>query len=535
MRAARAELAAADAGGRRRALLAWGLALVPFALLAWRFDFVADDAYISFRYARNLARGDGLVYNPGLAPVEGYSNLLWVLVLALGERLGAPSPVLSRVLSLACGAALLLVTARWAAAVCARALPVALGALFLAPLPPLAAWSTGGLATVPLALCLLLALERLLADPARARGVQAGLVAALACLLRADGAVLVAVALVAAGVTGRRTPWMGRALLACAGLAAAAVAAQIAFRLAYYGDWLPNTARAKLHPGQLDLATRLDFWRRGLAYGASFLAVFPSALVALASGLLARGGGARLARGMAMFVAGNLAYAALAGGDFMALFRFLVPSLAPLALVLAAGLDGLASAPRPRPRLAVALACAAIALSLLPAFDLHATPARLRAALDFRWNDPAPSGSEYRMWRDERDRARQWAVLGRALARHTEPGESIFLGAIGAVGYHTELEIVDSYGMVTPEVVARPPAGLALPGHDRQGGEELFRVRPPDYLGARLVPAADPWSVVEPALRPPNPTPGARLELRPLDPAEGFPPGIALLLVRREP
>src|SRR5262245_29201172 len=42
-----------------------------------------DDAYISYRYARNLDLGQGLVFNPG-ERVEGYSNLLYVLIIALG-------------------------------------------------------------------------------------------------------------------------------------------------------------------------------------------------------------------------------------------------------------------------------------------------------------------------------------------------------------------------------------------------------------------------------------------------------------------
>ncbi|MGO8788779.1 MAG: hypothetical protein ACLQVL_15550 [Terriglobia bacterium] len=37
-----------------------------------------DDAFISYRYAENLARGEGLVFNPG-ERVEGYSNLLYLL------------------------------------------------------------------------------------------------------------------------------------------------------------------------------------------------------------------------------------------------------------------------------------------------------------------------------------------------------------------------------------------------------------------------------------------------------------------------
>jgi hypothetical protein len=51
--------------------------LVPHALL---FDFVSDDAYISFRYARNLAEHGQLVFNLG-ERVEGYTNFLWTVLL----------------------------------------------------------------------------------------------------------------------------------------------------------------------------------------------------------------------------------------------------------------------------------------------------------------------------------------------------------------------------------------------------------------------------------------------------------------------
>src|SRR6516225_6490574 len=45
----------------------------------WAERWVQDDAYVSFRYARNLVRGDGLTYNAG-EKVEGYSNFLWTVL-----------------------------------------------------------------------------------------------------------------------------------------------------------------------------------------------------------------------------------------------------------------------------------------------------------------------------------------------------------------------------------------------------------------------------------------------------------------------
>jgi arabinofuranosyltransferase len=54
-------------------------ALLLFHLSA--FEKLNDDSFISFRYARNLAAGRGLVFNPG-ERVEGYTNPLWVLIAA---------------------------------------------------------------------------------------------------------------------------------------------------------------------------------------------------------------------------------------------------------------------------------------------------------------------------------------------------------------------------------------------------------------------------------------------------------------------
>ena len=56
-----------------------------------------DDAYISFRYARNLAQGMGLGFNEG-ERVEGYSNFLWVLILSLFFKMGFNLPLISKIL-----------------------------------------------------------------------------------------------------------------------------------------------------------------------------------------------------------------------------------------------------------------------------------------------------------------------------------------------------------------------------------------------------------------------------------------------------
>ncbi|MFT5585169.1 MAG: hypothetical protein ACI9VR_002757, partial [Cognaticolwellia sp.] len=69
------------------ALLASGYGL----WLVWEKRSLFDDAFISLRYASNFVRGNGLVWNLG-ERVEGYTNFLWTLLMALGLVISPVSP-----------------------------------------------------------------------------------------------------------------------------------------------------------------------------------------------------------------------------------------------------------------------------------------------------------------------------------------------------------------------------------------------------------------------------------------------------------
>jgi hypothetical protein len=73
--------------------------------------WLADDAFILFRYADNLARTGQLTFNPGHTPVEGYTGILYPLLLAGGRLLGISPEVAGPWLTLLAtlGSALLLV------------------------------------------------------------------------------------------------------------------------------------------------------------------------------------------------------------------------------------------------------------------------------------------------------------------------------------------------------------------------------------------------------------------------------------------
>ncbi|MBJ01240.1 MAG: hypothetical protein CMK00_00055 [Planctomycetes bacterium] len=469
------------------------LPLGVFTLLAWRFWFVCDDAFIAFRYARNLTEHAGLRFNPGEhTPVEGYTELPWVLLCALFETLGAELALWAPLVSCLCGAVLLWrvmarVSGYGAGVTCATG-------LLLATLPPLFVWSSGGLATVPFALTLFIAWERLLADgtPRTGRAAAvAGLWLVAVILMRADGVgwalTLLGLAALQRGGAGESQAARLRALLPTGSLVLCGLAAVTLWRLSYYGDWLPNTARAKLGLGA-------PAFERGARYLASMALAMPA--IPLALGLSVGRGVLREPRPRAALaiVAATSAHVVLTGGDFMCYGRFLVPALPFLALLwarrLAAGHHALAKGLARG--LTWGLTAGLLLLSLATAFDVLRAPRSWAEAVHFRWNYPQPR-TELEQWRRMDAQAREWRDLGLSLARHTEPGDSLTYGAMGAVGYYSRLFLFDHNGLVTREVARRAPlGGRRSPGHDKTVPKEFFLKDAPTFMEAFLWPRGVP-------------------------------------------
>jgi arabinofuranosyltransferase len=80
-----------------------------FWLSAQIFSFTIDDAYITFRYSKNLAAGFGPTYNPGMPSVEGYTTFLWMLLMTLPHFIGVNVATFSKIVGilLTCGTFLL--------------------------------------------------------------------------------------------------------------------------------------------------------------------------------------------------------------------------------------------------------------------------------------------------------------------------------------------------------------------------------------------------------------------------------------------
>ena len=248
----------------RRTTVVAALALVS-ALNAWFVGYIADDAFIVFRYVTHFESGHGLVFNVG-ERVEGYSTFLWLALLAAAHQLlpFVSLPTLARVGGVIAAAGAVVVTARRAPDAVGRVVPL-LAATLLAFDASFAAWAAAGLET-PLFTLLVAAgsLEMARVLDGRPLTWRPGLWFALAALTRPDGPLFLAVA--AAFVMAAEW-WHGRLSLRTGVLLFAPtlplLGPHLVWRHWYYGAWVPNTALAKVPDG-------LDHLRDGFTYVRNF-------------------------------------------------------------------------------------------------------------------------------------------------------------------------------------------------------------------------------------------------------------------------
>lgn len=429
---------------------------VPVALLlahaAHYMPFVADDALISLRYADRLLAGDGLSWTGG-PPVEGYSNLLWILLDAALGLVGVD--LIDGVRILGVGST---IGALWAIYRLSSAGPggspltswVAGGAFVLCG--PVAIWAIGGLEQ-PLVACLIA-----LAGVGWARidgprsALWAGLPLGLLCLTRPDGALIAGLFGLVHLLAGRlrRRAWIEAVALGA--WAVGLTLAQLALRLAYYGDWVPNTAHLKASWSSVRFAEGVEYVVAGLESNA------PLALLALL-GLYAALLGHRR-REAALWITIPvvwLGYVASVGGDIFPGYRHLLPALICFALLGAQGvawaLEGLS-----RPRQG-AWALMAVAL--------------LYGHYSLQGHDFANQRAEIERW--------EWdgLTMGPVLARALEGEEALLaVTAAGSLPYFSKLPSLDMQGLNDRHIALQPPQPGAWLAHDHGDGPYVLDQRP---------------------------------------------------------
>jgi arabinofuranosyltransferase len=459
----------------RASIVAIVVVCLPIAIFLLRVGWmdhgryaVYDDAFISFRYARNLAGGNGLVFNPG-ERVEGYTNFLWTVMLAGAIRSGVDPIVAAKVLGILCGVLLLLVTWKLAGTLFPKGGPwLVAPALILSLTASLPRFALSGLEVLMFALWLCLALWLELAAPEPWAGILAAVSLALAALTRPEGLPIFFVIVAACSI---ERVWRGeKPAPVIRGVVIRLIAFGVIFlpyfawRYGYYGYPFPNTFYDKA--GGLNIAAL----GRGLLYLRNELLLINLPLclwgVCVLRSIKQRGVPTILAALIAY-----LLYLVAIGGDDWAVFgpRFLVvifPWMAVLGLV---GLTGFS----PRRRLVQATFAAAV-LILVGGLSLFEAAA-------------------YRTVMDTMNRG--WWSAAEWLSGNASKQDLVAVGAAGIIPYHTGLPTLDMYGLndlhIAHLTVARLGSGLA--GHEKFDPVYILEKRP-EYIATWINPEGQPIS-----------------------------------------
>ena len=374
-----------------------------------------DDAYISFRYADNLVNGHGLVFNPG-ERVEGITNLLWTVlfvpVLAAGLD---PAPVSA---SMGMISSVLLLVATWRLSGGSW-----LAVLLVAAVPGVSLEGAQGLETVAFAA---------LVTAALGRSQHWAWWAGVAAWVRPEGVLVSGVLWLLR--RGRRD------LLILAGF----IGGITAFRLAYYGDIVPNTFHAKVGG--------VPVWR-GLTYLGEFgTTAGPLLVLGLVGAALA------LRRWRedpqvqtAVLAVVYVAYVVGVGGDFKGTSRFLIP-IAPALAVLAVSVVKTS-------RTQTALLGGLAVLLAIPGFMSMSEHAE-----------------RFRDIRAER------IAVGQLLNAGLPPDAVIAIHSAGIVPFYAQRTTVDMWGINDAHIArASVPMGEGTAGHERHDYAYVLS-REPDVI-----------------------------------------------------
>ncbi len=447
-------------------VLGAGLALA-FAFLASHYYFLGDDCYISFRYARNLVEGHGLVYNPD-ERVEGYTNYLWVLISAAVMLLEMDPGIAANAIGIASGAVILAALLHMGARSSRWSDPLIwIAPACLAVNRTFTAWCTGGLATQFFSMLVLVAYLAFMRERRRslAKPTLSALLFAVATLTRPEGALFTALAgcfFAYEALVSRRRRLGGLALWASIYLLI--VGAHVAWRYSYYGYLLPNTFYAKVSG---------FWWDQSRIWMALFLRdyhlVWASPLLVILF-VLRREFGAVL---FASVVAAYSAYLIYIGGDHFE-FRFITPMLPYLYWLLQEAVRAMVAWCRSR-RLPAGLAA-----SLGPVLGLLLVLSScLPNATGFQGMRYGIIDIElFKRYTDSR------VEQGRFLRRLVEQGhltgkEVLAVGGAGALPYFSRLYTVDFRGLNDRYVAHLPPERRTWIGHQKMA--------PYDYLVERGV------------------------------------------------
>jgi arabinofuranosyltransferase len=407
------------------------IGLIVLAGLGARLIFAAftvDDAYITLRYAENLAHGNGFVFNVG-ERVYGTTTPLFAAMLAILSILTRHALIVGKLVNIISDVAVAVLLFFMARRISRLAWVAYLAGFLYAMNPVTAKWSASGMETGLYTLLICLALW----SHGRQRCREGYICAGLAILTRIDG-VFVFGALLAADLFSRR-----RAALYDALIGGLPVVIWSIFAILYFGSPIPHSAIAKkITYGGTSSITVLGQVLDKFAFRAGLLTL--AGLVPAILGMVWGVGRYRWGRVMLGWWFCYWGFFILTGSRLHG--WYLAPPIWLYALCLAVGLGLIVHwVARRMGRLSVAPGVRAVAAVAAVVVVLGVTGGLLVARY---------SEVRQQIGMAEKHVGRP---VGLWLAEHGAPGDTVCAESIGAIGYYSGLYVLDLVGLVSPQVL----------------------------------------------------------------------------------
>ncbi len=282
-----------------RSFFHWQILLPFFSFLSHAYLFrswLIDDAGISFAYARNLFHGHGIVSQYGVPPVEGFSNPLWIFLIAPAffNDPFDPTPII-KIISLVLILATFVMVSKiiqyllkeswWSRVTTVAVLAtLSLNTSFVV-------WTTSGLENSLNVFCCALYCLFILKyvnqpkERASKFAIYAGLCAAALALTRPDGIIfsaafpLVSMILLLNDKLRWKIETKNVSLFSITTIGL--FAAYISFRLAYFEDIYPNTYYAKGGPSLPAAFSLMELKKTCTMFSSMFFSWLPLTMLAL--------------------------------------------------------------------------------------------------------------------------------------------------------------------------------------------------------------------------------------------------------------
>ena len=434
-----------------------------FVVHSLNLNFTQDDAFISYRYVKNLINGDGLVFNPG-ERVEGYTNFLWIILLSICAKFGLDIIVLSKILGVASGSVTLFLLYKISVLVFQKknsptSFPQSwffalFPSLLLASNSTFAYWSISGLETVFFLMAILLSVYFYLLISNFINQRLMILFGALSTLIRPEG-VLIFVILMLHKLFFKKDK-LKECLFPLAGFIALLLPFLI-FKIIYYGDILPNSFYAKT-------GFSLEYIKSGLEYFWLFLRHYALWGILYVLPILFYKSLDEEQKLFLLLTYIYTFYVIMIGGDVLMVHRFFLPVLPFLYLFYALSLRKLFLMFKKR------------SFAILISVSLIFLFSSVTFLVPHTWI------SEVR--KKEKALVEKMRFWGESLNGFYGSNFTVAASTIGALSYHVDAKVIDMLGLTDKYISHHPETipGMASSWKERNFNTQYLLSLDPDFI-----------------------------------------------------